>query len=403
MTVEVHARASELLKQMANGNLYRKAYEDGMPLSTWLEREDPSEERDTLDAFGRMMKVAGIKTQSDPANGYYADRFEAFDANDNTRALVPEWMRRVWLRATHPTRYERSAVYGAGDFAVGTIANPYVDAATPRQNQIAPAIPLSEVITITTPIDSDHYRAFYLTTPNAADIRMSRVVEGAELPHFKLTGGEHTIDLHKYGGVLEVTYEQLRRQRIDMVALHLARIAVQAETDKVADAIDVIVNGDGNANTAATNSNLTTLDSGATAGTLTLKAWLAWKLLFANPYALTTAFARSDVALQMMMLNVGSANVPLVAVQGASGFGSFTAINPQLRDNVALGITSDAPSLKIVGIDRRFALEYVTEIGSDISEVERWATRQTQMITMSEVDGFAVLEPSALRTLNVNA
>lgn len=403
MTVELHARATELLGQMANGALYRKAYEQGMPLSSFLEREDPSDPKDTLDAFGRMMKAAGIVTRSDPANGYYADRFDAFDKDENTRALVPEFFRRVWLRAAHPTRTDRSAVYGAGDGIVGGVQNPYVDAAAARQNQIAPAIPLSEVISITTPIAGDAYRAFYLTTPSAADIRMSRVVEGADLPHFKLTGGDHTIRLHKYGGVLEVTYEQLRRQRIDMVALHIARIAVQAESDKVSDALDVIVNGDGNANTAATNSNLTSLDAAAVAGTLTLKGWLAWKLLFANPYSLTTAFAQSATALQMLTLNVGSANVPLVNIQGASGFGSFTTINPQLRDSVALGITSDAPSLKIVGIDRRFALEYVTEIGADISEVERWATRQTQMITMSEVDGFAVLEPSALRTLNVNA
>ena len=204
-----------------------------------------------------------------------------------------------------------------------------------------------------------------------------RVAEGAELPRAKLVGSEHTIRLYKYGRILEITYEAMRRMRIDMAALHVQRIAIQSQIDKLATIIDVLVNGDGNAGTAATSYNLTTLDSAAVAGTLTLKGYLAWKLKFINPYTLTTALAQDAMALQLMLLNTGSANIPLVTIQQPSGFGQFTPINPELGDNVRLGITADAPASKILGFDDRFAVERVTEIGANIQEVLRWSERQT--------------------------
>jgi hypothetical protein len=97
---------------------------------------------------------------------------------------------------------------------------------------------------------------------------------------------------------------------------------------------------------------VTTLDSAATPGTLTLKAWLRFKMKFLNPYALTTMLAQELALLQAMMLSTGSANVPLVVIAGASNFGGFTPINPGLADNVAIGWLAEAPTSKLVGFDR---------------------------------------------------
>lgn len=407
MVATVHPRPAELLQRMAGGDLYDRAYRDGMNLSAFLEREDPTDaypaEERGLDAFGRMLKAAGIKTQSDPAAGYYADEFKVFDQDDNTRALVPEWMARQWRKVSfRQARGPQSrAVFTSADDIPGTSMKPWVDA-TPRMSQLAPAIPLAELVAITTPIDSDVYRAFYFTD-DAASVRKVRVSEGAEIPRATISGGEHTINLHKYGRVIETSYEFLRRQRIDKVAFWVQRSAIQAEMDKVAAAITVLINGDGNSGTAATSHNGTTLDAAMVAGTLSLKAWLNFKLQFTNPYAITAAFVQSATALQMMLLNVGSANVPLVTIQGAAGFGGFTPINPELADNVRLGITSEAPTLKIVGVDTRFALERVTEIGSDLEEVQRWSTRQTQTLTLTEVEGYAILDSDATHILDVAA
>lgn len=400
-------RAQELLESMRGGALYRAAAERGLTLSAFLEQEDPSAEyRDGLDSFQRLVMLSGLKVVSDPYRGFYADEFSAFDKDEQTRSLLPEWAFRQWRKVTLGFPFhsaQNRAPLLSSDAGLGTVMRPYVDAAQARMQQLAPAIPLSEIVAVTTPISGDAYRAFYLTEPTAAEKRLVRVGESAEIPKVTLTGGDHTINLKKYGRALEVSYETLRRQRIDKVALWIARLAIQAETDKVAYAADVLVNGDGNSGTAATNHNLTTLDPAAVAGTLTLKGWLAYKLQFANPYQITHMLVQSAVALQVMLLNLGSANVLLATVQGALGAGSIEPINPETSDRVRYGITSDAPALKVVGFDRRFALERVTEIGADISEIDRFILRQTQVLTMTEVEGFAIFDANATRTLDINA
>lgn len=400
--------------QRLGRDMYAKAYGKGMSLSAYLEREvDPSSNYDKkdpegqLDAFGRLMMAAGIVTRSMPEFGLWASKGESFFQNEQTRALFPEFMARVWRRTSYGTRYShpgqqnRSTLYDLADGAPGSWLNPYFDAAQARWSEnIAPAIPLSEVVAITTPITGNTYRAFYLTH-TASKVRMVRVGSGADLPESKLASSEHTIPVYKYGRQLKATYEDLRNMRVDRIALHIAQLAIQAETDKVATALDVMVNGDGNSGTAATNYALNTLDAAAVSGTLTLKGWLAFKMKFANPYTITGALTREAVALQMMMLNTGSANVPLVQVAMPSGFGYFSPINPGLADNTRLGWTSDAPANVIVGFDRRMAIERVVEIGGDISEVDKVIGNQTQIFTMSEVEGYAVFDANAAKTLTL--
>ena len=394
-------RPQEMLKRMGP-EIYRQAYRAGMSVSAWLEREDPSPEyKDGLDAFGRLMRAADIRATSLPELGVYASTFAEFERDANTLALAPEFLSRAWRRASTGKDVNTRAIYGSDDNAAGGSLYPYTYADQLRAKRIAPAIPLAELIAITTPINSGAYQAFYLTD-SVDDQRMKRIAEGTDVPTAKLTGSDHTIRLKKFGRGLEASYEVLRRQRLDMIALHMARLAVQAEVDKVTAALAVLVAGDG-ASGAPTTHNLTTLDTGASAGTCSLKGWLAYKMKFANPYILTHILVQEAVSLQLMTLNTGSANIPLVQVNAVSGFGGFSPINPGLGDNVRLGWTSDAPALYVVGLDNRFALEQVTEIGANIEEVERFVQRQTQAIYLTEVMGFCVFDLNAIKLLNVNA
>lgn len=384
-------------------NVYRAAYKKGMSLSAYLEHEDPSTEyKDGSDAFQRLLQVADIRTESLPQYGVQASTYGDFNRSEQTRALIPEWLLREWRSVQTGQPFSTRALYASVDGAAGSWERPYAEALRPRTNQqVSPAIPLSELVAITTPINAAEYRAYYLEN-DATKTGLVRVAEGAEVPRVKLTGGEHTIDLLKYGRALEASYELLRRQRVDRLALTIRLMAVQAEVDKVASILSVMVNGDGNDN-APTTHNLTTLDTGATAGTLTLKGWLAFKMKFANPYVMTGALAQEATALQMLMLNTGTANTPLVVVQQPSGLGAFTQMNSGLRDNVALGWTSDAPALKVVGFDRRFAIERVVDVGATITEIEQFITRQVQVLVVTEAEGYAVIEKSAINVLNVNA
>jgi hypothetical protein len=397
------------LNEQINWRMMEKAYNDGMSLERFLELEDPTsdwsadDDEGKLTAFERQLAFMNIATNDDPESGAYADQFRAFeDHGEAGRVLQAEWMAHHYRKVSQSTRKGGGRSILTSDWGtLGSALRPYVEAAQLRTEEIVPAIPLNELVAFTTPIDSNAYRALYLNDTTADNYRMVRVGEAAEIPGSTLTAGERPVDLYKYGRRLDVSYEILRRAPIPVVAFFIARLAVQAEVDKVSTVIDVLVNGDGNAGTAATVVPLIELDPAATvANVLTLKAWLAFKLKFRNPYTLTTELVREDVLLQQMLLNTGSANVPLLMIQG-TGFGGFTPINPALADNVRYGISDEAPANKILAFDRQFAIERVTEIGANINETQRWIKNQTEIMTFTEVEGYAVIDSKAAKILDL--
>jgi len=375
------------------------AYKHEMNLSAFLERLTPSEKGDKLDAFGRVLKEAGIVLRSDPQAGYWASPASEFLKDKATRTLLFEYASRIWRRVAYGNG--NRATYLSGDNPPGSWDRPYYDAQQARwDEQLAPAIPLSEMVAMTTPIDGQDYRAFYMTY-DATALRLYRVGESAEIPIANLADSEHTITLHKYGRGMRASYEQMRRMRIDKLAMQIRMMAVQNEVDKVAAALAIIIAGDGNSNSATTH-DLTTLDTDATAGTLTMKGWLNFRKQFANPYKMTTALMTAASALQLEMLNIGSANLALLQLQGSDIVGTIRPIN-RTADAVGYGWTSDAPALTITAFDRAWALEQLVEIGGDVAETERFITSQTEVLTITEVQGFAVMDNTANLILDINA
>jgi hypothetical protein len=417
---EIIARVgAQSVKDLANRvsvDMYKDAYDAGMGLSAWMDQlvqVDKSDRDRGLDAFSLVLQERGIFTRTIPEAGIWADTWnDAFTENECDRLLGLEWATRRW-RATKtamPPRGNDRDIYLSTDYPVGTPFRPYMDAAGGFRGTgvIASAIPLSAVVAITTPIDGIDYRAVYLSLQSADDLRMTRVAESTEPPRkARLTISTHVIPLYKYGMALDASYEVLRRQRLDRIAIELAMLSVQAEVDKLATIMDVMVNGDGNSGTSATTYNLTAMDPTASTSSpappmnVTTRGWINYKAQFINPYQITTALVQTPTAVALQLLNLGSANIPLQYIAAQAGFGGFTPINPGLADNVALGWTPSALANKVIGFDARRAIERVVEVGADITEVERHALNQTQTLVMTEVEGYAVLDPLAVRILDL--
>lgn len=412
MTVEIKLGAmgtEDLYRALGARSLdiFRDATEEGFTASRYLEELSPTDDGD-LDAFERLLQHAGIITRSNPRAGYWASPATRFIENDANRALLVEFALRQWRKASIPQPSHDAGgggervTYLSSDGTPGSWERPYVDAQDARwDQQLAPAIPLSELIAMTTPIDGRDYRQFYLTY-DAEDLRKFRMGESAEVPIAKLEDSEQTVQLQKYGRGLEASYEALQRLRVDKLARQIQLMAVQDEIDKVAAGLDVLINGDGNTGTAASNDNISSLDGDWSAGDgLTLYGWLRFKKQWDNPYMITTALMKKDLAQDLEMLDTGSGNVPLVQIAGLGAMGTLRRIN-QTADGVGYGWTSDAPANKIVGFDQRFAMEYLVMVGSEISEMERFIKTQTQVITMTEWNGFSILDSNATRTLTTN-
>jgi len=409
-------------------NLYREAAQRGMNLSQFLENQDPTDEREhedrSLDAYERLVRASGLIMAPVPELGLHASTWQECTESPERRALMPEFMARVWRRAQNmdpvsqariammqstglpgdPTDLQTRAVLLSGDAAPGALINPWYDNPEIRAKRLVPPIPLARIIARTTAIDTDAYRTLYITDDFGTDAyRMKRIAEGTEIPATTLVTGEHTLRLYKFGRALRATYEQLRRQRIDRIAFIIARMAIQAELDKVTIAMNTIINGDGNANTSALVLNLTALDPAATAGTLTLRGWLTFKLRFSLTYAPDIILMQETPTMQVLTLPIATGTQTPYGLMPGNAFGTVTPIANQLNLALEYGVTADAPALKIVAFQSNSVLERVTEVGGNVSEVERFINNQTQLLTITEVEGYGIIDPNAMRILNINA
>lgn len=376
----------------------RAGVEDTPTIGRVLEFVSPSDKGE-MPAFSRMLKKAGIRTRSNPRMGLWASEGTKFFDTAVGRALFVEFFARKWREISFADSEER-ATFLSDDGQPGSWQRPYQDASTARWDQkIAAAIPLSELVAMTTPINGQDYRSFYLTY-NAANLRQFRLGESTEIPIATLADSERTIQLKKYGRGLRASYEQLRRARVDKLAFWIQYAAVQSEIDKVATAIYTLINGDGNSGTAPTTWDLNG-DFSGTLQTLDANSWLWFKKKFVQPYVMTTVLMTEAVSLQLEQLDIGTANVLLNRQMQVPGAGTLTPINTT-ADGVRYGWTSEVGTWQMLALDRRFALERVTEIGGTISEMERFITNQTQVMTMTEVEGYAIMDANATLILDLN-
>lgn len=371
MSVSVKPRAHEI-DLAPNGNKlyhYRLANEKGMTFSQYLESIDPSHQyNDGLDAFERQLQRFGIVTKSLPEKGIWASKVEAFYTSDDgqqTPILFPEYVNRV----------AREALV---------------------QDDI-----LSEMVAIRTPIDSNAYRTIYIDTDSKMTSK-TRVAEGADMPVATMKTSENTIKIYKYGRRLRATYEAIRRMRLDLFALHVQGIMMQAALDRALDAYSVLKDGDGN-NNAATNYNKTTLQGGAVDVALAYNGWLAYMFKF-FPYKMTTIIGGESELIQLLTIDAPNVD-PLKLIQmiqfGNAGAGGTMAQN--IFNDYRIVYLPDAAENVLLGFDKRYALEMVVEVGSDITETQKIISSQWEEIVISEVNGFGVFLPLSRRTLTLNA
>jgi len=396
------AIAKDLVK-VIRGGLTKEAYDNGMNVSRYLEAADPTSQHPVgtrSDAFNRVLAACGIRTSSNPELGISASTLEDVVNHPVARHLAIEIFSRAYRRSIHGGS---RVTVASGEGVPGTMINQWQYPGTPRGVPLQPAIPLAELIGQTTGINSNYYKPFYIQDVQKATARVS---EAAEIPAVRISTTEHSITLTKFGRRLDVTYEALRRIPIDLMSIYVQRIAIKVETDKVDTVMGIIVNGDGNSGTSATSYNLTALDPATTANNLTVAAWLAFKMKFLNPFQMTHVLGQSTSVLKLLMLNTGSTNIPLVMMGGIPGsqIMSMTPINQTLAGGERYGWLASAPASKLVGIDRRFAVERVFEIGANIQESDRDVKQQINSLILSEVEGYDIMEGgNANQILNLAA
>lgn len=326
--------------------LYAEAGQRGLTLTGYLETFDPSPENAQLDAFERQLAVAGLRI-----NGDGADIIDRFFASKENAVLFPEYV-------------SRSVQVGVQDFTK-----------------------LPKILAGRVKIGDNTYKSLYMddSVYGEGEKSLARTAEGAELPRVDIKTEEREILIQKYGRYLQVTYEAIRRKRANVVSTFLRAVGVQLQRDKFADAVNVLVNGDGN-NNAASVINATT------SGTLAFGDMAGFVLAF-DPYELNVMLANSNTAAKLFNLNEVKEHVASNGLRMEGGGSKLFGAE--------LVVDSAVPAGYLIGLDRRFALQEVYETPVT-AESERLIRRQVEGTAISQVAGFARLIKGAVKILNID-
>lgn len=315
--------------------------------SAILEELDPSQnyvgtELEGLDAFGRQLKRYNIKV-----NGSASDCINKFFSTTASSALFPEYISR----------------------AVKT--------------GIEEANLLPDIVAATTKINSMDYRTI-ASVPDDEDKALMRVEEGAAIPQTVIKTQSNLVNLHKRGRMLVASYEALKYQRIDLFTVTLKQIGAYIARQQFNDAVDVLVNGDGNGN-AASSVNCATSGTLAYADLLSLIEKL-------DPYNMNTIVTTPGV--MMDILNISEFKNPLTGINFAGTGKVGTPLGAKLLKSSAV------ESGKIIGLDSSCALEMV--VASDVEvDYDKLIDRQLERAAITTTAGFAKIFNDASAVLSI--
>ena len=330
--------------------MYRQ---EGMSFTQVLESLDPSENyRGTAlegtDAFQRQLKRFGIR-----AKGAGSSTVEKFFRTMDSAVLFPEYIARTVRQGM-------------------------------EENDILPAITAT-----TTVIDSMDYRSIY-SNPTDEDKELKAVEEGAAIPETEVKTKEHLISLTKRGRMLVASYEAIRFQKLDLFSVMLRQIGAYIHKQQLKDAVNVLINGDGNDN-AAVQYTVGTEPISGTAGTLGYDQLVEFWGKF-DPYTMNTILCSTGTMTKM--LKIPELQNPMTGLN-FQGTGKLTT-----PLGATLLRTSALPEGKIIGLDRNYALEMVQ--GSDVMiEYDKLIDRQLERAAITSISGFAKLFDNASKVLSV--
>ena len=326
--------------------------QSGKSFSKVLESLDPSENyrgtaMEGMDAFQRQLKRFDIHVK-----GAGSDMVEKFFHTSDSAVLFPEFVSRVV-----------------------------------RQGMESDILP--DITATTTHFEGMDYRTI-ASVPSEDDKKLRRVEEGAEIPTTSIRTQENLVKLHKRGRMLVASYEAIRFQRLDLFSVTLRQIGAYIARMHLEDAVEVLLNGDGN-NNAAEKYKVGASPIGGTAGSLSYEALLDFWAKF-DPYCMNTMLVSNDVMLKMLKLSEFQNPLTGLNFQGTGTLS--TPLGEKLLRTTAV------PAGKLIGLDRNYALERICA-GDVTVEYDKLIDRQIERAAITSISGFAKPYKDASKVLSI--
>ena len=333
------------MAKFENITIEKGMYQTRGGLTAALEQLDPSENYagtalEGLDAFSRQLKRFDIRV-----SGRGSDCVEKFFQTANSAALFPEYISRAVRQGM-----ERADI-------------------------------LPNLVATVTDIDGLDYRSI-VSEPGNDDKELKVVNEGASIPQTAVKTRENLVSLHKRGRMLVASYEALRFQRLDLFTVTLNQIGAYIARAQLQDAIDVLVNGDGNNNAAP-------VDATAQSGRIVYADLVA---LWANmaPYELNTILAPTQEIQRILTQPQFQDSEAGLTFHGTGNMA--TPLGAKLLH------APEMPAGSIIGLDKNCALEMV-QAGGVMTDYDKLIDRQLERAAITCTAGFAKIFRDAARVV----
>lgn len=281
-----------------------------------------------LDAYERQLKRFGIRV-----SGADCDRVEKFFTTTESAVLFPEFVRRAVMQGM------REAILG-------------------------------EITAVVSRSESNRYQGCELT--EAASFKVKKA--GDKMPVSKIMECNDTVELEKFGVVVNASYEAVRQQRLDVFALMLRRVGRQLADSVVDKAVTILTDADKSASDPVDKleySHLAELYGRFTSFNM--------KAVLASPKVM------ADILAMDQMREISSQDVTQIRLP----FGA-KLINCQQLD-----------SKTILALDTDFALEQI-QSSDVVLETDKLIDTQLDCIGISINIGFRTLMTDAVKKLTLS-
>ena len=309
-----------------------------------LESVDPSENYigtslEGLDAYQRQLKRFDIHV-----NGKNSDTVEKFFKTSDSAALFPEYINRAVAQGMKNANL------------------------------------LDKLIATTTVIDSLDYRSITTNENHEA----YSVNEGAHIPSTTIKTKENLVKLHKRGRMLVASYEAVRFQRLDLFTVTLKQIGASIARTQLDDAVDVLINGDGNDNAAEVlrSSGSSTLNYNTLVS--------LWGVL--NPFEMTTIAAPIEMISAILCLDEFKDAAAGLNFHGTGKYATPLGAELVRNDTISEGT--------LIALDKNCALEKV-QAGEIITDFDKLIDRQLERAAITSIAGFAKIYSDASKVYKI--
>lgn len=319
----------------------------GKSFTDVLEELDPSENYkgsslDGLDAYQRQLKRFDIKV-----SGPGCDMVEKFFSTADSAVLFPEFLARAIKQGIK-----------ASDI-------------------------LSSIVAATTKIEGVDYRSITSSTETSSD---TYITEGGSIRSVNVAKNSGMVSLKKHGRLLSSSYEALRFQNLDVIAVILKQIGMDIAKEQLGDALTELISSGSSAATEIKATYPTNTQTPALSYSHLLQLWKGL-----NPYKLNVMLASSKTINEVLSLSEMRDAIAGLDFQGTGNI--VTPMGAKLI--LCEGVTGN----KIVGLDKEFALQMI-QSGDIVVEYDKVIDKQLERAGITMTTGFSRIFKDAVKVLN---